>query len=124
MAAILALFAKEHPDIRAVTPERCVAWKDSLVSRKLAPRNIKFGYLAALGSTREWAKTNLRIASYPVDGIGLKVEKTPKALLMRGYEDDEARTVLRLTLEPVTRRLSERRWISLDLLQLRAWSAR
>lgn len=115
-AAIITLVAEEHPDIRTITPEWCVAWKDSLVARKLSPRTIKFGYLAALRSTCAWAKVNLRIAANPVDGIGIKVKKTPEALQMRGYEEDEAAAVLRLTLDPVTKRLSPhqiaaRRWI-------------
>ncbi|MEO9299987.1 DUF6538 domain-containing protein [Devosia alba] len=115
-AAIIATVAETHPDIRTITPEWCVAWKDSLVARKLAPRTVKFGYLAALRSTCDWARRNLIIATNPADGIGLKVKKTPQALQMRGYEDDEAGIVLRLTLEPVTQRLSEhqiaaRRWI-------------
>ena len=115
-AAIIAIVAGDHPDIRTITPEWCVAWKDGLVARKLAPRTIKFGYLAALRSTCDWAKRNMRIAANPVDGIGVKVKKTPKALRMRGYGDEEAKIVLRLTLEPVTERLSQhqiaaRRWI-------------
>lgn len=114
--AIIASVAEIHPDIRTITPQWCVAWKEALRDRKLSPRSIQFGYLAALRSTCEWGKTNLRIAANPLDGIGLKVKKTPKGLKQRGYTDTEAKFVLSMTMQPVKERIfphqrSARRWI-------------
>lgn len=114
--AIIALVAKVHPDIRTITPDWCITWKDALKEQGLTPRSIQYGYLAALRSTCEWGKKNRRIDVNPVDGIGLAVKKTPKGLRRRGYDDDEAKFVLALTLRPVEERLSvphknARRWI-------------
>lgn len=114
--AIIGLVAKEHPDIRTITPDWCVAWKDALVEQGLSPRTIQYGYLAALRSTCEWAKANRRIVANPMDGISIRVKKTPDSLKKRGYNDAEAEFVLSLTRKPIVERLSSRhklarRWI-------------
>ncbi|WIJ25055.1 hypothetical protein [Devosia sp. RR2S18] len=113
---IIEQVAEVHPDIRTITPDWCVAWKDTLLDRGLSPRSVQLGYLAALRSTCEWGKTNRRISTNPVEGIGVKVKKTPSGFKMRGYSDTEAKFVLGLTLQPVTEKLSSyhkaaRRWI-------------
>lgn len=114
--AIIRKVAEVHPDIRTITADWCVDWKDSLVARGLAARSIQFGYLAALRSTCEWAKGNRRISTNPMEGVMIAVKKTPPGLKMRGYSDAEARFVLGLTLQPIKERLSPRhraarRWI-------------
>lgn len=112
---IIAEVAKDNSDIRQVTDLWCIGWKDRLLARGLSARSIQFGYLAALRSTCAWAVTNKRIASNPVDGIGVKVPKAKKER-PKGYSDTEARFILGLTLKPVEGRLSSehkaaRRWV-------------
>lgn len=114
--AIVAGVAKIHPDIRTITPEWCVSWKDALVKQGLSLRTIQFGHLAALRSTCEWAKTNLLISANPMEGIGVKVGKTPPGLKKRGYTTDEAEFVLGLTMVEHEGKLTlqhiyARRWI-------------
>ncbi|MHA6689562.1 DUF6538 domain-containing protein [Devosia sp. A449] len=113
--AIIAQVAVEIPDIRELTDLWVVGWKDQLVARGLSARSVQFGYLAALRSTCGWAVTNKRIAKNPVDGITIKVTKSKKER-PKGYSDDEAKFVLRLTLKPMEGRHSSetkaaRRWV-------------
>lgn len=113
--SIIAEVAKDVPDIRNLTDEWCIAWKDRLLARGLSARSIQFGYLAALRSTCGWAVTNKRIASNPVAGISVKVPKAKKER-SKGYTDAEAIDVLGLTLKPIEQRLSDehkaaRRWV-------------
>ena len=113
--AIIATVAKEHPDIRTIDADWCVDWKDRLVKSGLSTRTIQFGHLAALRSTCNWAVTNRRIRTNPVEGIGVKVQPSKKGK-MRGYNEEEARLILRLTLGTEWGRISEkhsaaRRWV-------------
>jgi integrase len=114
-SAIIAEVAKVHADIRQISDDWCIEWKDQLLARGLTARSIQYGYLAALRSTCAWAVTNRRISTNPVDGISVKVPKAKKER-PKGYSDDEAKFVLGLTLKSVEGRLSEenkvaRRWV-------------
>jgi integrase len=114
-SAIIAEVALVHADIRTITDDWCIEWKDGLLARGLTARSVQYGYLAALRSTCAWAVTNRRIAENPVDGISVKVGKAKKER-PKGYTDNEAAWVLGLTRKPIEGRLSAenksaRRWV-------------
>ena len=113
--SIIAEVANDNPDIRQLTDTWCVAWKDRLVARRLSARSIQYGYLAALRSTCAWAVRNKRILVNPMDGVGVKIPK-PNKERSKGYTEEEAEFVLKLTLKPVVKNLSAehkaaRRWV-------------
>lgn len=104
-----------HDDSGRVTPDDMVRWKDHLLAKGLAAKSVREKYLAAAKAIFSWAKDNRRMASNPA--LEVKV-RAPKAQTLRskGFTDDEARTILKATLLPVTSKLSEgnklaRRWI-------------
>nr|WP_162244620.1 tyrosine-type recombinase/integrase [Afipia sp. Root123D2] len=110
---ILMQVAAEVPDIRNLTREWCITWKDRHVARGIVPKSVKETYIASIRSTCEWAVSNGRMSENPALRIKIKV---PKGTSKRGYTDAEAAKILRASLEPMSsRRGAEqrvaRRWI-------------
>lgn len=71
-SVIIAEAARVYADIRQVSADWCIEWKDQLLARGLTARSIQYDYLAALRSTCAWAVMNKRISVNPVDGISVK----------------------------------------------------
>jgi integrase len=110
---IMASIAAEVPDIRNLTREWCLAWKDKQVARKIAMKSVRLTYIGSLRAMCEWAVNNDRIPENPALRIQVKVEKQTRK---RGYTDAEATTILRASLEPMSDRTgpkhkAARRWI-------------
>jgi integrase len=108
--------AEEHPDIRTLSPDWCVEYKDRLVASGLASKTIKEGNLAALRNVCNYAVVNKRIAVSPMDGINIKVKARQQLRLTKGYTDEEAAIVLKATFGSFSRLLpadqhAARRWI-------------
>jgi integrase len=108
--------AEEHPDIRTLSPDWCVEYKDRLVASGLASKTIKEGNLAALRNVCNYAVTNKRIAASPMDGVSIKVKPRQQLRQTKGYTDEEAAIVLKATFGSFSRLLpadqhAARRWI-------------
>jgi integrase len=113
--SVIREVAAEVPDIRSLNADWCLAWKNRLIARRLTNRTIKFGRLAALSATCDWAVQNQLIAVNPVSGVKLKIAKSEKKT-RRGYTRDEAAKVLTGTLQEFDGKFSKetlaaRRWV-------------
>ncbi len=109
----ISAVSAEVPDIRNLTRQWCIAWKDKLVAAGVPKRSVREIYLASLKAVCSWALNNSRIDENPVIGVTLKV---PKRVPKRGYTEAEAEKILRASLEPVSARTSPkgqaaRRWV-------------
>ncbi|OJU84749.1 MAG: hypothetical protein BGO06_09125 [Shinella sp. 65-6] len=112
---IIAKVAEEVPDIRDLTREWVIDWKDRLVARGLDHGHIKNSYLACLKATCNWGKGNGRIAVNPVDDVVVAIPKKSK-VRNKWFTAGEVRTILIGTTAEPPKRLSEenkaaRRWI-------------
>ncbi|WP_305332129.1 DUF6538 domain-containing protein [Hoeflea sp.] len=107
--------AAEVPDIRDLTGDWVVDWKDRLLAKGLSAVTVKDGYLAALKTVCEWAKGNRRISVNPVVGITVAVPKKSKTRT-KGFTPSEATTILKATFaDPPSRCTTEMksayRWV-------------
>ncbi|NTE66165.1 integrase [Agrobacterium tumefaciens] len=112
---IIAKVSDEVPDIRDLTDEWVVDWKDRLLKQGLTAVHVKDSYLASLRAVCTWAKNNKRIPANPVDGISVAV---PKKIRTRDKEftSAEAQTILRGSLKPASDRHTDQmkaayRWV-------------
>ncbi len=113
---MIVKIAEEHPDIRTLSPEWCVEYKDRLVAAGLASKTIKEGNLAALRNVCNYAVANKRIVVSPMDGINIKAKARPQLRSSKGYTDEEAAIVLKGTFQEFSNLLppdqhDARRWI-------------
>ena len=107
--------ADQITDIRDLSDEWCIKWKNRLVASGRSNRTIQYSYLAALRATCNWAVANKVITDNPVAGISVKVARAAKTR-PKGYTNQEAVTLLQATLAPASERLSRgqkaaRRWL-------------
>jgi hypothetical protein len=94
---IISKVALEVPDIRDLTADWVVDWKDSLLKKGLSAVSIRDGHLACLRATCTWAKGNRRIQVNPLDGITVAVpHKTTTR--QKWFTVDEAMTILKGSL--------------------------
>lgn len=110
---IMEKVAAEVPDIRNLTREWCIEWKDRQVARGIAMKSVRETYIASLKAMCEWAINNNRLDENPALRIKVKI---PKGTGKRGYTDAEAAKILRASLEPMSPRTgaehrAARRWI-------------
>jgi integrase len=104
----MAKFVKliDHDDATRVTPEDIIRFKEHLGSQGLSSATIN-RYLSAIKSPLGWAHRNRKIGSNP--GVGIVYNaKGKKRIKRRGYDDDQARTILLAARAEV---LAHRRWI-------------
>jgi integrase len=96
-----------HSDAARITPANVVAWKDKLVERGSPTKTINGYKLAALNAVLNLAVRNHRIPTNPAAGV--RASRTAKAgERMKGYTDEEARTILQAALSEARPAL---RWI-------------
>lgn len=110
---IMEQVAAEIPDIRHITQDWVIAWRDRLLESGLKSSTVKESNLASLKAVCEFAVKKKRISVNPVVGVDLKVTDKTK---MRGYYDAEAVKILRASLVPMSARTgpkqqAARRWI-------------
>lgn len=113
---ILEQVAKEHPDVRTITREWCIAWRDKLLGRGLASTTVKNAYLSILGTVCAEAVGKLLIDVNPAANI--RVQKRPRTLTrtVPGFSDRETAVVLTATMGEMSDKLPEdqkraRRWL-------------
>lgn len=110
---IMDRIATEVPDIRNLTRDWCIDWKDRQVARGIAMKSVRETYIASLKALCEWAVNNNILVENPALRIKVKV---PKTTGKRGYTDAEAEKILRASLEATSPRMgathrAARRWI-------------
>ncbi|WP_410052771.1 DUF6538 domain-containing protein [Bradyrhizobium sp. SZCCHNPS2010] len=110
---IMVKVAAEVPDIRDLTREWCLTWRDRQAARGLKPKTVREVYVASLKAMCEWAVNERRLKENPVLRVRVKV---PKDTGKRGYTDAEALKILRASLQPMSARTgpkhrAARRWI-------------
>ncbi len=94
---LIAKVAAEVPDIRDLTSDWVVDWKDRLLRTGLSAVYVRDSHLASLRATCEWAKGNRRITINPLDGITvLAPQKTTTR--QKWFTAQEAAIILKGTL--------------------------
>jgi site-specific recombinase XerC len=73
---IMEKIAAEVPDIRNLTRQWCIDWKDRQVARGIAMKSVREAYIASLKAVCEWAVCNSYLAENPALRIKVKVPKT------------------------------------------------
>lgn len=112
---IIAKVAAEVPDIRDLTGDWVVDWKDRLLKRGLSAVYVRDSHLASLRATCAWAKGNRRIVTNPLDGISVAVpQKTTTR--QKWFTPDETAIILKGSLAAppprATREMANaRRWV-------------
>jgi integrase len=96
---IIEKAAFEVPDIRDLTSNWVIEWKDRLLKSGLSAVSVRDGYLACLKSTCNWAKANNRISSNPVDGVTVAVPRK-KNTRQKFFTPQELKTILTASLGP------------------------
>lgn len=114
--AILRQVATEHRDIRNITREWCIQWRETLLAKGLSTATVKKAYLSVLNTVCAEAVNLGRIASNPAEALRLRVRKPVRYRADPGYSDSEAAIVLTASLGPMSDALPPdrkraRRWL-------------
>ena len=104
-----------HDDASRVTRAALNQWVEGLVAKGLAKKTVIDGYLPAVRVALGIAHDDGAIAANPASGLKVRAPKVAK-LRENDLTDDEARTILRATLEPQPVKLDPkhalaRRWV-------------
>ncbi|WP_375454386.1 tyrosine-type recombinase/integrase [uncultured Methylobacterium sp.] len=98
-----------HNDVRLLTADEMISWKDYLRTTGISPRTIRSGKIATVRSMLAVAVQNRKTLSNVAEGIAVTVKREPGDG-KRGYSDTEAAIVLMAgskAKDPI------RRWIPL-----------
>lgn len=98
-----------HDDMARISETDVVAWKNSLVTRKLKPKTINGGYLAAVNTLYRYAVQNHMLRINPAEAVGVLDRKRPEDR-MRGYTDREVAQLIQLARSSDR---NERKWLVL-----------
>jgi integrase len=93
---LITKVAAEVPDIRDLTSDWVVNWKDRLLKTGLSAVYVRDSHLASLRATCEWAKGNRRIPSNPLDGITV-VAPHKTITRQKWFTGEEVAIILRST---------------------------
>ncbi|MGO6833399.1 DUF6538 domain-containing protein [Rhizobium ruizarguesonis] len=94
---LIAKVAAEVPDIRDLSSDWVVDWKDRLLKTGLSAVYVRDSHLASLRATCEWAKANRRIPINPLDGITV-VAPQKTTTRQKWFTSQEAAIILKGTL--------------------------
>ncbi|MEA1831277.1 site-specific integrase [Methylobacterium durans] len=83
-----------HDDVRRLTPDDLLRWKDKLVADGLSPKTIRDSNLASIRAVLKWGVQNRRLPTNPADGVTIRLKKDAGQGI-RGFTDAEATTILR-----------------------------
>jgi integrase len=104
-----------HEEPRRISRSDVVAWKDVLLKEGRSNLTVRDVYLAAIKATLQYAVDQGALPENPASRVKVRVKK---ALHDRekGFDHDEARTILAATLQPPSDKISiemaaARRWI-------------
>lgn len=104
-----------HDDADAITRADVVAWKDSLLDGGMKNITVRDVYLAAAKALLQFAVDQGRLPENPAKEVKVRVRKKVKER-EKGFDGEEAKTILAATLRPFSRLISEemaaaRRWL-------------
>ncbi|MGC2221595.1 MAG: DUF6538 domain-containing protein [Methylocella sp.] len=95
----------DHDDATRLTSQDMVAWKTKMVEAGMHPKTIRDAKLAPVRAILQWAVDNHRLPSNPATRVTIGL-KARAAGSKRGFDDDEATTILtaaRSEVDPVKR---------------------
>jgi integrase len=84
-----------------VTREQVKAWRDNLLEKGVSPRTVERECLRSVKSVYSFAIREDRLSESPAKGVAVQAARRQKRKQMRGFNDDEARAILRATLLPL-----------------------
>ncbi len=82
-----------HDDVRRLTADDLVAWKNELIANGLEGRTIRDSKLAAVRAMLQWAVDNRLLPHNAAERITISI-KSALNTRIRAYTDDEAKVVL------------------------------
>lgn len=99
-----------HDDAHRVTGADIVRFKDYRLGQ-VSARTVKDADLAALRSVFGWAKTNLRVASNPAEGVTVRRVKT-KRVRDKWFTPDEVKAILGAASRVTRGQETEKVWLA------------
>jgi integrase len=105
-----------HRDLTRVTPHDAVRWRDYMLSQNIAPKGVRDVWLAAPRSVATHMLNALRLEINPFAGIKVEGVKPWKEDDERGFDPDQALTILSATVATPSHLISKemkaaRRWV-------------
>ena len=105
-----------HRDLARVTPHDAVRWRDYMISQGIAPKAVRDVWLAAPRSIATHMLNALRLKINPFAGIKVEGVKPWKEDDERGFDPDQALTILSATVATPSHLISKemkaaRRWV-------------
>jgi integrase len=106
----------KHRDLARVTPQDAVRWRDHMLSQKIAPKAVRDVWLAAPRSVATHMLNSLRLEINPFAGIRVEGVKAWKEDDERGFDPQQALTILSATIATPSHLISPemkaaRRWV-------------
>ena len=97
---VIERFAKwvKHRDLARVTPQDAVRWRDHMLSQGIAAKAVRDVWLAAPRSVATHMLNSLRLEINPFAGIKVEGVKAWKEDDERGFDPDQALTILSATV--------------------------
>ncbi|HEX3441674.1 MAG TPA: DUF6538 domain-containing protein, partial [Pseudolabrys sp.] len=104
-----------HDDARRIARTDIVAWKDALLKEGKASRTVRDVYLASVRATLQYAVDQGHLPENPAERVKVRVKKSLHER-EKGFDHEEARTILAATLRAASERTSvemaaARRWV-------------
>lgn len=106
----------KHRDLARVTPQDAVRWRDYMISQGIAPKAVRDVWLAAPRSVATHMLNALRLEVNPFAGIKVEGVKAWKEDDERGFDPEQALTILSATVATPSHLMSAemraaRRWV-------------
>ncbi|WP_456770405.1 DUF6538 domain-containing protein [Bradyrhizobium sp. USDA 4448] len=106
----------KHRDLARVTPQDAVRWRDYMISQGIAPKAVRDVWLAAPRSVATHMLNALRLEINPFAGIKVEGVKAWKEDDERGFDPEQALTILSATVATPSHLTSPemkaaRRWV-------------
>jgi hypothetical protein len=106
----------KHRDLARVTPRDAVRWRDYMISQGIAPKAVRDVWLAAPRSVATHMLNALRLEINPFAGIKVEGVKAWKEDDERGFDPEQALTILSATVATPSHLISKemkaaRRWV-------------
>jgi integrase len=104
-----------HDDARRIARTDIVAWKDALLKEGKGSKTVRDVYLASVRATLQYAVDQGHLPESPAERVKVRVKKSLHER-EKGFDHEEARTILAATLRPSSERTSvemaaARRWV-------------
>jgi integrase len=104
-----------NDDMSRVTEQHLLDWRDALLATKISPVTVRYGYIASARAFFGWCKRMKKLPSNPAAEVFVEVSEKHETE-MRGFDNDEAATILSAALAPMNEAMTEenaaaRRWV-------------